>query len=43
MELEREVHKNPSGIDVWAVLNGGVFIFKREKNYSINSKVEKSC
>jgi mevalonate kinase len=42
MGLEREVHKNPSGIDVWAVLNGGVFIFKRgEKNYPVNSKVEK--
>ncbi|MFP3303802.1 MAG: mevalonate kinase [Nitrososphaeria archaeon] len=42
MELERKVHKNPSGIDVWAVLNGGVFIFKKgEKNYSVNSKVKK--
>lgn len=42
MELEKYVHKNPSGIDVWAVLNGGVIIFKKgERVFSINSKIDK--
>ncbi|MGC9208376.1 MAG: mevalonate kinase [Nitrososphaeria archaeon] len=29
MELEAHAHKNPSGVDVWAVLLGGAIIFKR--------------
>ena len=42
MDLEKVVHKNPSGIDVWSVLKGGVIIFKRgETPSSINSKLSK--
>ncbi len=29
LDLEAHAHKNPSGVDVWAVLLGGVIIFKR--------------
>ncbi len=42
MELEKHVHKNPSGIDVWTVLNGGILMFKRgEMNFPISSKIDR--
>jgi len=42
MELEKHVHKNPSGIDVWTVLNGGTLLFKRgEGCLPISSKIDK--